>query len=215
MKPSAIALLSGGMDSTCALLSYLHGNGVVKVALTISYGQLSQKKEEESAAAICEHLGIRHEIVELPFLARLSNSSLNRGSLTENIDLNNDTQALQSAKSAWVPNRNGLFVNIGAVYAESMGCQHIITGFNAEEAQTFPDNSKDFLMALNGALNYSTLDNIFVVSGTIDMTKTEIARYLIRNAFPMELIWSCYRGDEKPCGSCESCLRMKRAIEEA
>ncbi|ADU65935.1 7-cyano-7-deazaguanine synthase QueC [Desulfurispirillum indicum] len=215
MKPSAVALLSGGMDSTCALLKYLHDGGVVRHALTMAYGQLAQEKEIAAAAAICDHLGIPHETVELPFLARLSNSSLNRGTIPENIDINDTRQSEQSARSVWVPNRNGLFINIAAVFAESMGCQHIITGFNVEEAQTFPDNSRDFLMAANGALHFSTLDTLFVVSGTIDMDKKEIAGYLMRNAFPMELIWSCYKGEEVPCGTCESCLRMKRAIEEA
>src|SRR5439155_35646 len=56
----------------------------------------------------------------------------------------------RSAKAVWVPNRNGCFIEIAAAHAESMDAERLITGFNREEAATFPDNSKAYVGAVNG-----------------------------------------------------------------
>ncbi len=115
----------------------------------------------------------------------------------------------------WVPNRNGLFINIGATYAENMGATLLICGFNREEALTFPDNSPDFVVAINQALSYSTMNQVKVKSYVNHLNKVEIIKEGVRLGLDFRNIWSCYQGDDKPCGKCISCLRNKQAFAKA
>lgn len=216
MMPGII-LLSGGLDSTVALALHL-GKSVVDLAITFDYGQRANQREISAARSIAEHYHIPHKVVPLPFLQEQTFSALvNRSEglpLMELSDLDDlDGQAQKSARQVWVPNRNGLFLNIAAVYAENMGEGAVlITGFNREEAATFPDNSLEFMAAMNLCFTFSTQNQVTVVSETSIYSKMEIVREGLRLHVPFEHIWSCYESEERVCGQCESCLRLKRAL---
>jgi 7-cyano-7-deazaguanine synthase len=117
-----------------------------------------------------------------------------------------------SAAAVWVPNRNGVFINIAAAFAESLGCEAVVCGFNAEEGQTFPDNTAEYAQAATAALAYSTLSQVRVWSPTQDLTKVEIVALARRIGAPLQHVWSCYEPGPEPCGECESCLRFARAM---
>ncbi len=130
-------------------------------------------------------------------------------------DLGNAEATSESAANVWVPNRNGLMANVAAAFAEAMDCGYIIAGFNAEEAATFPDNSPEFVDSINRAFSYSTLNGVRLISPVLEMDKVAIVKEAVRVQAPLVLSWSCYQGEEKPCGSCESCVRRTRAFREA
>ncbi|MDR3602217.1 MAG: 7-cyano-7-deazaguanine synthase QueC [Desulfosporosinus sp.] len=213
---AGIALLSGGLDSTLALALYLEKDSI-NLALTFDYGQRANEKEVSAAHKISEYYDIPHKVIALPFLQEQTRSALvNRSEdlpVLKFNELDDLSQARESAHQVWVPNRNGLFMNIAAVFAENLGGPSaLITGFNQEEAATFPDNSVEFIEAMNRCLSYSTQEKVIVVSPTSMMTKTEIVREGVRLKVPFEHIWSCYESKENLCGQCESCLRLKRAL---
>ena len=118
-----------------------------------------------------------------------------------------------SAKAVWVPNRNGVMLNIAGSFAESRSCDCIIAGFNGEEAGTFPDNSFDYVKAMNHAFSYSTQNGVRVTAPLIEMGKTVIVKRALEVKAPLEYSWSCYHGEEIPCGECESCVRRARAFK--
>jgi len=122
----------------------------------------------------------------------------------------------KSAKSVWVPNRNGILINAAAAYAEKLGAHRVVVGFNVEEASTFPDNSEEFLKRATRSLEYSTSNQVEVYCYTTSLNKRQIVRELraLPRKFPFELLWSCYEGGETPCGRCESCQRQARAFED-
>ena len=109
-------------------------------------------------------------------------------------------------------NRNGVFAAVGASIAASTGCSVIVTGFNAEEAESFPDNSEPYLDALNAELTLGTSISVEIVSPTIRMTKPEIVREGLRLGIPWSDLWSCYRGGRAMCGGCGSCRRLRDAV---
>ena len=111
----------------------------------------------------------------------------------------------------WIPNRNGVFVNIAAAVAEAKDYKYIITGFNVEEAATFPDNSKAFIEKAKDFFLFSTMNHVEILSPTIDLNKKEIVKIGKELNAPFHLIYSCYRDGEKMCGKCESCQRLKAA----
>ena len=128
----------------------------------------------------------------------------------DDLDICEDT-----ASSVWVPGRNIVFTSIATSYAESIGAEIIIVGWDKEEAATFPDNSKEFLESFNNMLNVGSPQNIKIKAPAIDLNKNEIVKLGDEIKAPMELSYSCYTGHEKHCGVCESCMRRKRAFKLA
>ena len=219
LSMAAIVLLSGGLDSAVNLKQAADDRGVV-LALTFLYGQRAAPREQAAAAAMCQVLGLPHRLVELPWLAELGASGLTSRAVEVPTvtpdDLSADAVAGGAAAEAvWVPNRNGLFVNIAASFAESVDADTIVAGFNAEEAATFPDNSADFVCAATRALEFSTRGRVHLTSHTQHLDKTEIVRLGRRIEAPLCHVWSCYRGGEEHCWRCESCARLRRALTAA
>ncbi len=213
---NAIVLLSGGLDSTVSLAIIRKYCDKI-LALTFDYGQKPFKYEKIAAEKIARHYGIEHKIVQLDWLNEVSSSSLNSDSDVPviNEDQLEDKEASAiAAKSVWVPNRNGLFVNIAASYADAMNYDLIVIGANKEEAETFKDNSINFVNTVNMALANSTNYNVKVIAPFIYKTKQEIVEDAIRLNVPLNLIYSCYSGKSHHCGHCESCIRLKRALEQ-
>ena len=216
-KQSYIALLSGGLDSTVSVAKILGEGEEIKLALFFDYGQQAVRQEFKAAAGIAKYYGIDLKVINLDWLRDITKTALISGDIPdiERGSLDNKEITTNSAKAVWVPNRNGVFINIAAAYAESMGASYIITGFNEEEASTFPDNSVEFIELISKTLTYSTLAHIKVVSPLAKLKKVEIVRLFKTLNIPADSIWSCYRGGEKPCGKCESCMRFNRAVEMA
>ena len=215
MKPKAITVLSGGLDSTVATSVYMDNYDIH--ALTFDYGQHSLKKELESSKQICEKLNITQTVIKLDWLNDISNSTLTTDkSLPQLKDDNLDDKEFcdNTAKSVWVPGRNTVFTSIALSYAESMDASIIIVGWDYEEAVTFPDNSKEYLNSFNQLIRNGSFQDIKVKAPLINMNKAEIVKKGYEINAPMDLSYSCYKGENNHCGICESCLRRKRAFKQ-
>lgn len=214
-----IALLSSGLDSSVALLLAQRQGLSVAFALTYDYGQRAAACEMQSARRIAEHFGVPHRTLSLPWFRELKGTGalLEKNAELPQPRLENLSERAFSEKSAaavWVPNRNGVFIEIAAGFAESEGADSVLVGFNREEAQTFPDNSEGYRSAITASLAFSTANQVKVISPTVQMTKTEIVKEAAKQGFPFGLLWSCYESRAKMCGRCESCMRLKRALNE-
>ncbi|MDD3042495.1 MAG: 7-cyano-7-deazaguanine synthase QueC [Methanosarcinaceae archaeon] len=216
----AISLLSSGLDSVAAL-SITARRMDFELALSFDYGQRAAEREIEYSRRVCEHFGIRQKVIKLDWLAEITKTALVNPGVEVPILSEADISASApaeitdaSAKAVWVPNRNGAMLNIAASFAESLGCEYVIAGFNGEEAGTFPDNSLEFVRATDTCFSYSTQNSVRVLAPLIKLSKPEIVRKALDAAAPLEYSWSCYQGGEKPCGTCESCVRRARAFKE-
>ena len=211
----AISVLSGGLDCTVATSVYAKEYEIH--AITFNYGQKAFKRELKAAKEICEKMGWTHEVIELPWLSKISTSSLNTAEEIPEVtfnDLDDIEKSSKTASSVWVPARNMVFTSIAISYAESIGAEKIIVGWDAEEATTFPDNSKEFLNAFNKLIDVGSPENIKIEAPAIDLSKEEIVKLGVEVGAPMELSYSCYKGGDKHCGVCESCMRRKRAFKQ-
>ena len=211
----AVALLSGGLDSSVAMALAIKEGTQVILALTVDYGQRAAGAESDHARRIARHFGVSHRTGQLPWFRDIGRGGLFDGrDLPEPTatDLNCSQFTSQSAKAVWVPNRNGVLIEMASAFAESLGAEAVIVGFNLEEAATFPDNSKDYMHAVSRALAYSTANQVEVISPTASLDKREIVARGKEMQFPFDLIWSCYVSGDRMCGRCESCMRLKRAF---
>ena len=131
MKRKSVVLLSSGLDSSVNLFEAAQKDEVV-LALTFDYGQKAAKKEIEHSAKLAAYLKIPHKVLSLPWFKDFNKSSLLVESETvptgKDVDIQSHEQSLQTAKSVWVPNRNGIFLNIGAAFAEALGAQLVMAG---------------------------------------------------------------------------------------
>ena len=211
----SIILLSAGLDSLVSL-GLTKDKLNITLALTFDYGQKSAQDEINASEKICKYYNIEHKVIKLDFLKEITQTSIvSDKNLPSGHRLDNPQE---SAKSVWVPNRNGLFLNIAGSYADSYGFDNIIIGANKEEGQTFPDNTQDFIDAVNNEFLYSTMENKNsahpkIVAPLINYVKNDIVMLALSEKIPLEMVMSCYRGGGRHCGICESCTRLRHALE--
>lgn len=206
----SIILLSGGLDSLVSLGLTREKLNVI-LALTFDYGQKSAASEISASKKICDYYKVEHKVIKLDFLREITKTALVSDKQLPAGEVLADEK--QSAKSVWVPNRNGLFLNIAGSFADSFGFDNIIIGANKEEAQTFSDNSNEFIDAVNNEFKYSTMEKPRVVAPLINNNKNDIVMLALSENIPLELTMSCYQGGDRHCGICESCVRLKHALK--
>lgn len=212
----SIVLLSGGLDSLVSL-ALTKDEYNIELALTFDYGQKSAKHEIAASEKICNYYEIKHKVIKLDWLKEITQTALvseKEVPFTSEEDLSSDEFINKSAVSVWVPNRNGAFLNIAASFADSYCYDYIIFGANKEEGTTFPDNTQEFIDRINKAFEYSTLKHPKAFAPLINSDKNDIVKSAVKHKVPLELTRSCYSVNERHCGVCESCVRLKRALEE-
>ncbi len=210
----AVVLLSGGLDSTVCLKKAVDERGA-NLALTFDYGQKAARKETSAARRICKKLKVKHQVVNLPWFGGLGQNSLvtAKAKIPEPAPDAAPDARQKAADSVWVPNRNGVFVNIAAAYAEALGFDTVVVGFNRDEAELFPDNSVQYMAAANAALRFSTKSGITLVSYTAYLSKKEVVKLGKAIGAPLDMIWYCYHGGRQPCRRCQSCVTYRQATE--
>ena len=206
-----IVLLSGGLDSLVSL-----GLGLEKydisLAITFDYGQKSSKQEIEASRLIADFYKIEHKVISLDWLKNITHTAL-----VADLDIPSGHELDKpemTAKKVWVPNRNGLFLNVAACFADGEDFDYILIGANKEEGQTFPDNSQEFIDKINNSFLFSTQKHPKVVAPLINCYKNDIVKLALEHDIPLQFVRSCYAGGEKHCGKCESCVRLKNALIE-
>lgn len=215
MRKKACVLLSGGLDSVVSAYYTKKYKADIDFCLFFDYGQKALKRERKAAEFFSKELDARLITVKLPFLREITGTALVNSHSVPNVNMENldDIQVTtQSMIDVWVPNRNGLFLNVAASYADSFKTDYIVVGFNKEEAVTFKDNSIEFIKISNKAFKLSTLFQPEIYSPYYGKDKDFIVKSASRLKVPLEKIYSCYNGYSKMCGVCESCIRFKRAL---
>lgn len=212
----AIVLLSGGLDSAVNLYQ-AHIKYKKILALSFDYSQKAASKELKAAKKLCRLLSCDHQVYKLDFFKTWTQTALisNKKNIPTNIKLDNAKATKKSAKQVWVPNRNGVFLNIAACLAESLNSPLVYVGFNKEEAKTFPDNSVDYLQASNKAFAFSTLNKVKIKSYTQNLNKSQIYKKAIKLNIPIQHLWPCYFSKAQLCKKCESCQRFFQAQSSA
>ena len=218
MSKTAISLFSAGLDSTVTLALAREAGVEIELALCFDYGQKAADAEWRQAQIWAKYFEIPIQKIDLPWLGQITETALSKSSSQEMPEVAIEqldsimSVTLDSANKVWVPNRNGLLVNVAGAFADRYGYQMILTGFNAEEAATFPDNTPQFSEAISHSLAFSTQVQPKVKSFVQHLNKVEIVHEAVRLNLPLEQLWSCYLDGDQHCGRCESCRRLTRAL---
>jgi 7-cyano-7-deazaguanine synthase len=210
----AVVLLSGGLDSaTTAAMAIADGYEVI--ALSFRYGQ-RHEKELQAATKIAKKLNIKeHYFIDVS-LAQWGGSALT----DESITVPKDGIKPNVIPVTYVPGRNTVFIAIALSLAEAKQAQAIYLGINAVDYSGYPDCRPEYLEAYQKLANLSSKVGIEgkaprLVAPLVKDSKVDIVRRALRLGVPIEETWSCYQGDNEPCGVCDSCRIRDRALIEA
>lgn len=207
MKDSLI-VVSGGMDSITLLHEY---KDRIALALTFDYGSNHAKKEIPFAKLHCERLGIKHIVIELGFMSQYFKSSLLEGDDA----IPEGNYADENMKSTVVPFRNGIMLSIACGLAESNGLTTVMIANHGGDHAIYPDCRPGFINAMSEAMQNGTYENIKIEAPYTNITKTDIAKHGKAMGLDYSETWSCYRGGEKHCGKCGTCVERMEALREA
>ena len=213
----ALVLFSGGLDSSTCLALAIEKYGKENVlALSISYGQ-KHSKEINAARAVAEYYGTELVSLDLAPIFEGSDCALLEGS-DQAIPKGDYANQLVSSDgkpvSTYVPFRNGLFLSCAASVALSRGCGVIYYGVHSDDAagSAYPDCSSDFNDHMSKAISIGSAQQLKVVAPFVDRTKADVVAQGLRLGVPYELTWSCYEGNDKPCGCCGTCIDRAKAF---
>jgi 7-cyano-7-deazaguanine synthase len=211
---TAVALLSGGLDSATAAALALEA-GLEVIGLSFDYGQ-RHRRELEAARHLAGALGlVEHHVIAVN-LASWGGSSLTDTDLA----IPAEPSRAGEIPSTYVPGRNTVFIALGLSLAEARGAGQLVLGVNAVDYSGFPDCRPDDLEA------FQTLADLGSKAGRegrgprlwaplLRWSKEEIVRQALRLGVPLERTWSCYTGGESPCGVCDSCRIRDDALRAA
>lgn len=208
-----IGIVSGGMDSV-TLAHHLANLGHDLHLLSVDYGQ-RHRKELDFARRCADRLGARHSVADLSSITRLIASS----SLTSDLDVPDGHYAEQTMRATVVPNRNMMMLSIACSVAVSEGAQYVATGVHGGDHFIYPDCRPEFVAAVNAAclVGNVTFGDDFrgVLAPFVHHDKSWIARRGEELGVPWVETWSCYKGGERHCGRCGTCVERAEAFHLA
>lgn len=208
MSKDAVLVLSGGMDSTTMLHDYA---GEIVLAVTFHYGSNHNEREAECARMHCRMLGIEHIEINLAFMGRYFESSLLQGADAIPEGSYDD----ENMKSTVVPFRNGIMLSIAAGLAESRGLRRVMIANHAGDHAIYPDCRPGFISAMSSAISEGTYEHLTIDAPYTGLTKGQIALRGKELGIDYTTTYSCYKGGEKHCGRCGTCVERREALAEA
>ncbi len=218
MNKKAVCLLSGGLDSTVtAYTAKIEGYDLFP--LSFLYGQ-RHKKEIHAAEKIGKNLTSNQHVFFTLDLSQFGGSSLFTSTHEPIHDVSDMNEIGKTIPTTYVPARNTVFLSIALAYAETIDADAIFIGVTATDYSGYPDCRSEYIQAYQQMADLATKKgveqgSIKIETPLLQLSKAQIVTKGNQLNVPFEHTWSCYRGEEKACGTCESCLLRLRGFKEA
>jgi 7-cyano-7-deazaguanine synthase len=211
-RERAVALVSGGMDSSVTLAVAQREFEVA--ALHIRYGQRTEGREERAFHDLADYYGIATRlVVPMHHLSLIGGSSLT----DRTIPVSAADLDARGVPSSYVPFRNASFLSVGVSWAEVLGASAVFIGAVEEDSSGYPDCRGEFFAAFERAAVAGTKPGttIKIVAPVLHLSKEEIVRTAVSLGVPLRLTWSCYQREDRACGMCDSCALRLRGFQRA
>lgn len=196
------------MDSVTMLHEYRDS---ISAAVTFQYGSNHNMREARCARINCEMLGIEWIEIDLSFMARHFNSSLLQGADAIPEGHYED----ENMRSTVVPFRNGIMLAVAAGLAESRGLDGVMIANHSGDHAIYPDCRPEFIRSMGAAIADGTYEHLELFAPYTSFTKGEIALRGKNLGVDYSLTYSCYKGGEKHCGKCGTCIERAEALAYA
>lgn len=212
VKPRAVVLLSGGLDSvTC--LAWAQSRYEC-FALSFSYGQ-RHSSELEAAKKIAAKAGVEHRIINID-LRNLGGSALT----DDSIDVPEEEST--GIPVTYVPARNTIFLSYALAAAEVTDSTAIVIGVNAVDYSGYPDCRPEYIEAFAKMAALATKAGVegrplTIETPLLHLSKANIIRLGIEHGVDYSQTISCYQADDqgRACGRCDSCRLRRQGFIDA
>ena len=169
-------LASGGIDSTALIAFYRNCSESIRM-LFIDYGQPAAVHERTSVRRVAGFYGIEHaELI---------------------------VKGAEVPAAGPIAGRNGFLIHAALLWNKNRPGL-IALGIHA--GTSYWDCSRQFLVVMQSLVDGYALGAVGVDAPFIGFTKADVIDFSRAEHVPVELTYSCERGTEPPCGSCNSCL---------
>jgi 7-cyano-7-deazaguanine synthase len=217
--PTAVCLLSGGLDSSTCLAFALR-EGYTCYALSFDYGQ-RHRVELEAAARMAARLGAQeHRVLKVAL------DAFGGSALTANLAVPKARSAAEMARGipiTYVPARNTIFLSFALAWAEVLEASDIFIGVNALDYSGYPDCRPEYIQAYERMANLATKvgvegrTHLRIHTPLMELNKAQIVRLARDLGVDFSLTHSCYDPlpDGRPCGECDACLLRRKGFQEA
>ncbi len=206
-----IVVCSGGLDSVI-LAHKVAKERELTGLVSFNYGQRHSK--ELGFAGLCaERLGVPHSVIDIPNVGALLSGS----ALTDNVDVPDGHYAEETMKITVVPNRNAIMLAIAYGIASAQGAEAVAAAIHGGDHFIYPDCRPGFAKAFEEMQRHALegMGDISLYTPFIEISKADIAAEGARLNVPFEETWSCYKGGERHCGRCGTCVERREAFHLA
>ncbi len=208
--PTAVVLLSGGVDSATAL-AIARADGFEPHCLSFRYGQ-RHAYELIAARAVATGQNVKHHRVIDIDLRQFGGSAL-----TGDVRLPTDRTTEQMSAGVaptYVPARNTIFLSYALAWAEVLGSQDVYIGVNYADHAGYPDCRPEYVKAYERLANLATRAgaegkrHLTIHAPLIEMDKAQIIRRGLALGVDYGLTSTCYDPmvDGAACGRCDACV---------
>ena len=212
MRPKAVVLLSGGLDSsTCLAWAAAQYDCY---AISFMYGQRSSS-ELKAAQQLASLYAIEHRIINIDL------GNIGGSALTDH-NLQVPEQAQEGIPITYVPARNTIFLSYALALAEVKHAQSIVIGVNAVDYSGYPDCRPEYIDAFTKMANLATKAGVEghavkIETPLLHLSKANIIRLGLEHGLDYAQTVSCYQADEqgRACGLCDSCRLRQQGFSEA
>ncbi len=180
--------------------------------ISFDYGQ-RHRKELEFAGLCAEELGTEHILMDISNIGH----QLTGSALTDDVDVPDGHYAEDTMKITVVPNRNAIMLAIAFGIAASRGADTVATAVHGGDHFIYPDCRPAFTSSFETMQRYA-LDGyaeISLFTPYVSISKADIAAEGLRLGLDYRKTWSCYKGGEKHCGRCGTCVERREAFHLA
>jgi 7-cyano-7-deazaguanine synthase len=206
-----IVICSGGLDSV-SLAYMVAAEHDLHSLLSFDYGQ-RHRKELDFAALCARSLGVPHQIIDI----RAIGAGLSGSALTDDIDVPDGHYAEESMKLTVVPNRNAIMLAIAFGVAAAQKADAVAAAVHGGDHFIYPDCRPGFIDAFQ-VMQDQALDgyaSVRLYTPFVNGSKGDIVTTGAAHNTPFADTWSCYKGGEKHCGRCGTCVERREAFDLA
>ncbi len=206
-----IVVCSGGLDSVSLAYKIAVEADLLRL-VTFNYGQ-RHDKEIDFARTCAKHLDVPCDVVDIRPIGKLLSGS----ALTDDVDVPDGHYAEESMKLTIVPNRNAIMLSIAFGIGAAQQADAIATAVHGGDHFIYPDCRPAFVDAFE-TMQKQALDgyaDIRLYTPFVNIPKSGIVTQGERYNTPFENTWSCYKGGEKHCGRCGTCVERREAFHLA
>ncbi|WOI57721.1 7-cyano-7-deazaguanine synthase QueC [Palleronia sp. LCG004] len=206
-----LVICSGGLDSV-SLAHISAATDDLTRLVSFDYGQ-RHRKELDFAAAAATRLGVPHHLIDM----RGIGAALTGSALTDDLDVPDGHYAEETMRITVVPNRNAIMLSIAFGIAAANGDEGVATAIHGGDHFIYPDCRPGFARAFD-AMQRAALEGYAetrLLTPFVDRTKADIVSEGARHGTPFAETWSCYKGGEKHCGRCGTCVERREAFHLA